>query len=171
MVHSFTLNKEALKRCFSVYVVWAKHANHHYLYVGKTGDNREGCNPVISRCGNHFSYNDIHSQIRNKISNHEERDYKYYFVHFDPYVTNGDNSQAIDKINEMERWLNEKVSSAHLEHKNALGANTVELLNPYSGSYVKQSEKQQRSSFRIDDARKQLDDLVSMLFDDIIKSL
>ena len=68
MAHIFKLNSESLKREFSVYVVVAHGTRGTLLYIGKTGDNREGCNPVISRCGNHFSYNAIHSQIRNKIS-------------------------------------------------------------------------------------------------------
>lgn len=66
MAYKFTLNQECLKRKFSVYVVIAFGKEDIKLYVGKTGDNREGCNPLISRCGNHFSYNKIHSQVRNK---------------------------------------------------------------------------------------------------------
>jgi hypothetical protein len=61
-----------LKREYVVYVVIEKDKNNIKLYVGKTGDNREGCNPLISRCGNHFSYNKIHSQVRNKIVDHED---------------------------------------------------------------------------------------------------
>ena len=72
-------------RKFAVYVVVAKLDSDTHLYVGKTGDNREGCNPMISRCGNHFSYNEIHSQVRNKIPNHEDRDYTYVFEHFVDY--------------------------------------------------------------------------------------
>jgi hypothetical protein len=63
MPHTFRLHPEALKRKFAVYVVVVKAVGHIELYVGKVGDNREGCNPLISRCGNHFSYTKIHSQI------------------------------------------------------------------------------------------------------------
>jgi hypothetical protein len=55
MAHTFNLNSQALKREFAVYVVLATEGDTFDLYVGKTGDNREGCNPLISRCGNHFS--------------------------------------------------------------------------------------------------------------------
>lgn len=90
-----------------MYVVVAKSNDHIDLYVGKVGDNREGCNPLISRCGNHFSYNEIHSQIRNKIIAHETRDYTYVFEHFDSYSENPEERRvSIDRINEMERWLN-----------------------------------------------------------------
>lgn len=86
MPHKFTLNPESLKRRFSVYVVIAKGPHDTKLYAGKTGDNREGCNPIISRCGNHFSYHKIHSQVRNKIGDHEDREYTYVFDHFDDYT-------------------------------------------------------------------------------------
>ena len=55
MAYTFVVSKPALKRYFSVYIVKATDRNTTYLYIGKTGDNREGCNPIISRCGNHFS--------------------------------------------------------------------------------------------------------------------
>src|SRR3972149_8288037 len=47
MAHSFEINPEALRRQFSVYVVIAQGDGKSLLYVGKTGDNREGCNPLI----------------------------------------------------------------------------------------------------------------------------
>jgi len=86
MAYSFSVPNDALRRFFSVYVIKATRNTTTYLYAGKTGDNREGCNPIISRGGNHFSYNNIHSQIRNKIANHESFNYKYYFDHFDKYT-------------------------------------------------------------------------------------
>ncbi|MDH5716951.1 MAG: hypothetical protein OEZ22_04875 [Spirochaetia bacterium] len=52
MAHKFKINKESLKREYAVYVVIAHSDSDIKLYVGKTGDNREGCNPIISRCGN-----------------------------------------------------------------------------------------------------------------------
>jgi len=85
MAYSFHINSAALLRRFAVYVVIAQGEGEALLYVGKTGDNREGCNPLISRCGNHFSYNKIHSQVRNKIPAHESWRYTYVFDHFDEY--------------------------------------------------------------------------------------
>jgi hypothetical protein len=144
MAHKFTLNPESLKRQFAVYVVVAKRDNDMKLYVGKTGDNREGCNPLISRCGNHFSYNKIHSQVRNKISDHEHRAYTYVFDHFDEYSEDIElRRNAIDRINEMERWLNEEIQKLLNDYDD------IELLNPFSGSgYVRKSERIKRSAFR-----------------------
>jgi hypothetical protein len=85
MPHIFHLTAALLKRQLVVYVVIARKGSDTRLYVGKTGDNREGCNPMISRCGNHFSYNRIHSQVRNKLPDHESWDYTYVFEHFEVY--------------------------------------------------------------------------------------
>lgn len=54
MSYQITLDKEALQRYLSVYCSIASKEKQINLYVGKTGDNREGCNPIISRIGNHF---------------------------------------------------------------------------------------------------------------------
>ena len=46
MTYTFEIHPQALKRRFSVYVVVAQGDEETLLYVGKTGDNREGCNPL-----------------------------------------------------------------------------------------------------------------------------
>ncbi|SMM98209.1 hypothetical protein SPONN_1854 [uncultured Candidatus Thioglobus sp.] len=125
MAHTFKLNKESLKREFSVYVVISHSKEKAKLYVGKTGDNRAGCNPIISRCGNHFSYNKIHSQVRNKITNHEKYEYTYVFDHFGEYLeaeSDDERKKKIDEINEMERCLNKKIQEITTEK--------IVLLNP-----------------------------------------
>ena len=144
MPHVFQLHRESLKRKFAIYVVVASTEAHTYLYVGKVGDNREGCNPLISRCGNHFSYNKVHSQVRNKIVDHEIRDYTYIFEHFDEYTANTEARRcAIDRINEMERWLNKEVQRAFM------GRSDVELLNPYRGlGSLSETEHKKRQGFR-----------------------
>lgn len=149
MPHKFTLNPESLKRRFSVYVVIAKGPHDTKLYAGKAGDNREGCSPIISRCGNHFSYNKIHSQVRNKIGDHEDREYTYVFDHFDDYTDDiAKRREAIDRINEMERWLIEQVQELVKD------AADTELLNPYSGNGdVRKPERAKRSAFRTHDAQ------------------
>src|SRR6266852_3732892 len=53
MAYEFTLHRESVKRKFAVYVVIAKAAQDTKVYVGKTGDNNDGCNPMISRCGSY----------------------------------------------------------------------------------------------------------------------
>lgn len=156
MAHKFTLSPESLKRQFAVYVVIAKGTGDTKLYVGKTGDNREGCNPVISRCGNHFSYNKIHSQVRNKIPDHEHREYTYVFDHFYAYSDDvAQRREAIDKINEMERWLNEEIQGL------VDGVVETELLNPHSGSgHVSRSERIKRLAFRTEEVKRKISGIV-----------
>jgi hypothetical protein len=157
MAQKFTLNPESLKRRFAVYVVVANGRVDTKLYVGKTGDNRDGCNPLISRCGNHFSYNKVHSQVRNKISDHEDRKYTYIFDHFDEYHhCLPERRLAIDRINEMERWLNQEIQDA------IRGVDHCELLNPFSGSvYVPSAERSRRSAFRTEEAHKKIVGIVA----------
>ena len=157
MAHKFTLNPESLKRQFAVYVVIAKGRNDTKLYVGKTGDNRAGCNPVISRCGNHFSYNKIHSQVRNKIPDHEHREYTYVFDHFDEYSDDTTERRvAIDRINEMERWLNEAIQEL------VNGAANVELLNRHLGNgHVGTSERNKRAALRTEESGRKIAGIVA----------
>ena len=157
MPYEFTLHSESLKRRFAVYVVVAKSKHNTKLYVGKTGDNNDGCNPVISRCGNHFSYNDIHSQVRNKLEDHEKREYTYVFDHFDEYHSSkSERRVCIDRINEMERWLNQEIQADLSSLKD------IELLNPYSGTgYVPSNEKAKRSAFRTADCETKIKAIVS----------
>ncbi|MCC5814031.1 MAG: hypothetical protein JJT78_04685, partial [Leptospira sp.] len=120
------ITKPSLLRYFSVYVAIAESKNKTYLYVGKTGDNREGCNPIISRIGNHFSYNKIHSQLRNKIDNHNDYEYSFFFENFFAYNEEDKegNQHNLDLINEMERWLNEMILVL------SKSFNILEFLNP-----------------------------------------
>jgi hypothetical protein len=143
MAHKFQLNNASLKREFAVYVVVIKSKKDTKLYVGKTGDNREGCNPIISRCGNHFSYNNIHSQIRNKIKDHEKWDYTYVFDHFGLYSNKrSENKKLVDEINEMERWLNSEIQ---LLSKSIMNC---KVINPHKGkSRINKDEKENRISF------------------------
>lgn len=161
MPHIFHLHQESLKRKFAVYVVVARTQNHIYLYVGKVGDNREGCNPLISRCGNHFSYNKIHSQIRNKINDHEIRDYTYVFEHFDNYTDNlTERRAAIDRINEMERWLNQQIQAVILPHSQ------IELLNPYKGTGRRPPEEAaKRLAFRTAEAMLKIEEVAAAVLE------
>ena len=163
MAYKFKLNPESLKRKFSVYVVIAEGEKDVKLYVGKTGDNREGCNPLISRCGNHFSYNKIHSQVRNKLADHEARTYIYIFDHFDEYIDDEDKRRdSINRINEMERWLNEKIQeSIH-------GLDKCELLNPYSGGgWTNEEERRKRLNYRTSEANEKLNGIVDAVMKEL----
>lgn len=157
MAHKFSLNRAALLRRFAVYVVVAHGENDKTLYVGKTGDNREGCNPIISRCGNHFSYNKIHSQVRNKIKDHESREYTYVFDHFGEYFKDKKKRQSsIDEINEMERWLN-------LEIQNSIkSVNGCSLVNVFSAKgHVSKTEQEKRKSFRTEENKQKIEAIVA----------
>lgn len=157
MAHKFSLNKATLLRQFAVYVVVAHGENDTKLYVGKTGDNREGCNPIISRCGNHFSYNKIHSQVRNKLTDHESRDYTYVFDHFGEYFKDKKKRHSsVDEINEMERWLNQEIQ------KSIKSANGCSLVNVYSAKgHVSKKEKEKREAFRTEQNKQKIKAIVA----------
>jgi hypothetical protein len=109
-IYRFSIPGHATRREFAIYIVVAKRRDvpEIRLYVGKTGDNRDGCNPVISRAGNHFSFNEIHSQVRNKLgAPPHEFDFEYFYVSFHAYdVADADRRNKIDVVNEMERHAN-----------------------------------------------------------------
>ena len=153
-VYSFEVRPESIARAFSVYVVVAVRQRPEFLYVGKTGDNRAGCNPIISRCGNHFSYFRVHSQIRNKIADHEKYSYRYFFVHFDRYREDRSNRNAIDRINEMERWLNQKIQTV-------LDGTDIEHLNPYKGRNPSAKTRAAARTFRKPENERKVDELVA----------
>lgn len=163
MAHKFTLNNESLKRKFAAYVVVAKGKSDTKIYVGKTGDNREGCNPIISRCGNHFSYNNIHSQIRNKIRDHEDHKYTYIFEHFDDYYEDfAKRRMAIDEINEIERLLNQRVQSVIKDLTNC------KILNPHHGIVAGLAvDKQRRKRFQSKKNEQKIKSIVKCMLSEI----
>lgn len=141
-IESFKISGNSTKREWAVYLFVATpkdKINTIKLYVGKVGDNREGCNPVISRVGNHFSHNKAHSQIRNKIKNTEEYNYEYFYCHFGKYQINQKKRDiSKQKINELERELNRLIQTKIINNTN------YEFLNPYSGKYVSTLENKRR---------------------------
>lgn len=141
-IGSFKISGHSTKREWAVYLFVASPINGDgikKIYVGKVGDNRDGCNPVISRVGNHFSYNKIHSQIRNKIGVTENYDYEYFYCHFGEYEMDMASRVASrEKTNELERELNRIV-------QRQMDANKFELLNPYKGRHVSESKKINRA--------------------------
>lgn len=156
----FKIPGDATKRKWAVYVFKAVPRNvleTTKLYVGKVGDNRAGCNPVISRVGNHFSHNKIHSQIRNKIKNPEEYDYEYFYCHFDDYDEDCPNRSATrEKVNELERELNRQVQDRIVDPKKYL------LLNGYKGTgYISLEEKEKREALLLPSEIEMLKQLVN----------
>ncbi|MDR6299413.1 hypothetical protein [Mesonia maritima] len=138
----FKIPGHSTKRNWAVYIFVAKPKKkdkRNYFYVGKVGDNRDGCNPVISRVGNHFSYNKVHSQIRNSISNTENYDYEYFYCHFDKYDSKKElRIRDREKINELERELN-RIVQVKLDKSKSI------LLNPYVGNHISKKEKERRA--------------------------
>ena len=123
-VGHFHIPGDATRREYAVYVMVACHreTGAMHLYVGKTGDNKEGCNPVISRAGNHFSFNKTHSQMRNKLpTTPEAYDFDFFYATFGQYVDPHESRSGIAIINEMERQLNQLIQNGHVDR----------LLNPY----------------------------------------
>ncbi|MBO9585282.1 MAG: hypothetical protein J7574_14055 [Flavobacterium sp.] len=141
-IKSFKIPGESTKRQWAVYLFIATPRDTNEvikIYVGKVGDNRDGCNPVISRIGNHFSYNKIHSQIRNKIEKTDEYDYEYFYYHFGEYEDDVEiRIESKQKINELERELNRKIQIQ------IFGDLKYILLNPYGGKYVSKTKKLSR---------------------------
>jgi hypothetical protein len=159
-VSQFTLQGHSTRREFAVYVVVAKQreGSEYHIYIGKTGDNREGCNPMISRAGNHFSYNDIHSQIRNKLPClPPEYDYEYLYITFDQYSEDKQERLAqVDVVNEMERAVNVAIQEAFPEAPEGC------LLNPFKGKgHVKASERIRRTGLRTAGRMVKVDALVA----------
>lgn len=145
-IGSFKIPGHATKRKWAVYIFKAvpqDKTEKTKLYVGKVGDNREGCNPVISRVGNHFSHNKIHSQIRNKIEIPELYDYEYFYCHFDEYIEGCDSrTETRKKVNELERELNRQVQEKTDDLEK------FELLNVFKGTgYLSKEKKENVNNF------------------------
>jgi hypothetical protein len=139
---SFKISGHSTKREWAVYMFVATRIDGNgrkKIYVGKVGDNRDGCNPVISRVGNHFSHNKIHSQIRNRIGKTENYDYEYFYCHFGEYESDTEQrKKSREKTNELERELNRIVQKK-------MNISEFELLNPYKGNHVSKSERIKRA--------------------------
>lgn len=141
-IGTFRILGHSTKRKWAVYIVVAKPVNNsgkYLLYIGKVGDNREGCNPVISRVGNHFSFNKIHSQIRNKVPQKktEAYNYDYHYAHFNSY-TEKKNTINREKTNELERRLNK------LAQERIKNSKHYKVLNAYKGDHVKKKSQEER---------------------------
>jgi len=151
-VFHFHVPAEATRREYAVYVMVARHRKTKAvkLYVGKTGDNREGCNPVISRAGNHLSFNPIHAQSRNHLGAPENYDFEFFFTSFGPYVPPNRSRNGIELVNEMERRLN------------VLAQETFgKIMNPLKLSrYLMRAEEDRRSRLATPDRMARLKALV-----------
>lgn len=166
-VSRFTVPGHATRREFAVYIVVARkqRSSEFHLYVGKTGDNRVGCNPVISRAGNHFSYNDIHSQVRNKLPMAPDfYDFEYFYVTFESY--DGSTIQRrtkVDVVNEMERATNQALRDKLSEKLRDC------LLNGYEGNgYVTKAKRLARAALRTPERMAKVEALVRVVMEHVI---
>jgi len=149
MKDNFKIPKSSLIQNFAVYIIICKPTKDNdekkLLYVGKTGDNRIGCNPIISRIGNHFSFNKVHSQSRNKIQCIDNYEFEIFYDHFNEYKID-DNRDNIDEINEMERELNKRIQALINNNIN------FELLNKLKDKHYKtKKEIEKRLQFHTTD--------------------
>lgn len=152
----FHIPGESTRRNYAVYVMLACHRQSRelFLYVGKTGDNKEGCNPVISRGGNHFSFNKVHSQMRNKLPTHaHDFDFDFFYATFGEYCDPRESRAGIEVINEMERRLNELVQ---------VQLPRLTILNLYRGkSKLNRSKRDFRKGLATAERLAELDSLVA----------
>lgn len=138
-LYEFSIPGFVSQRQWCVYIIVGKHkiTGFKNLYVGKVGDNRDGCNTIITRIGNHLSHNKVHSQFRNKIGNTTEFDYKIHFATFGEYIESSKENR--DKVNQLERELNRIVQTKISDLENMV------LKNPYAGKgYLSAQEKEYR---------------------------
>ncbi len=158
-VGHFHIPGDATRREYAVYIMVATHraTGRRKLYIGKTGDNRDGCNPVISRAGNHFSFNKLHSQMRNKLKpdRPEDYDFDYFYTTFGEYKDPRESREGIDIINEMERQLNGLAQAA-------FGA----ILNPYLAKVkVTRARRHKRLLLATETRLSQLRELIQQVTD------
>lgn len=135
----FKISAHATRRVWAVYVVIGTHVENRitFLYVGKVGDNSDGCNPIVSRIGNHFSHTKVHSTLRNKVGTTEEYNYEIFYTSFGEYFKEN-RIEDLEKINECERQLNLMIQKRKPDN--------IELKNPYFGKgYIKKEVREKRS--------------------------
>lgn len=155
-IFEFEIPSHTTRREWAVYVIKAINRNNgnNILYVGKVGDNRDGCNPIISRIGNHFSHNRIHSQMRNKISKMEnsqtiDYDYKIFYATFGEYVIENQLTDK-DRVNELERQLNRYIQ------QNVESLKDFNFINPFKGVGISRNKRVERSKLLTDYERQVL---------------
>jgi hypothetical protein len=153
-VYELHVPGEATRRAYAVYLLVAQQRDTGRVtgvYIGKTGDNREGGNPIISRVGNHMSYNTLHSQARNRFRTTEDLDFRFFYSLFGSYTDPKISRDGIDVINEMERQLNRRTQDAFGEL----------VVNAYKGSgRVPRTEREKRVAMCSVERMERLDALI-----------
>lgn len=155
MIFEFELPGHVTRRDWAVYIVIVKGKKKQSikLYVGKTGDNRDGCNPIISRIGNHLSFNKIHSQLRNKIEDTINSEYRIVYYSFGAYET----ENRLDKrqiTNQAERELNSMLISAIKNRPE------FQIVNPFKGVGVTNKMRLERGCILSNKEKRKLNELI-----------
>ena len=140
---------------WAVYIIVAchQHTNHRNFYVGKVGDNRSTCNPLVSRIGAHFSQNKMHGLMRNRLADTTGYDYRVFYACLGAYG-GALESNWKNKVNEMERQLNRLVQFRLSRSEND------ELINPSIGKHIGVKEAERRRSLITSEEFQTLHDLV-----------
>ena len=156
-INIFEFNGKLTEQNWLIYIVEIKSIERKQYYIGKVGDNRDGCNPIISRIGNHFSFNKIHSQLRNKLKfEPKEYSYKVFTLNVASY-SEENRSYFREKINEFERFSNLLMQKHFLNN---------EILNPYKGKHINKKEKERRNSILNSFEKNQVENLIKTIIKD-----
>ncbi|QES93283.1 hypothetical protein F0358_11475 [Empedobacter brevis] len=156
-INIFEFNGKLTEQNWLIYIVEIKSFNGKQYYIGKVGDNREGCNPIISRIGNHFSFNKIHSQLRNKLQlKPNEYSYKVFTLNVASY-TEENRPYFREKINEFERFANQLMQKHFLSN---------EILNPYKGKHISKKENERRNLILNSFEKNQVENLIKTIIND-----
>lgn len=153
-IFEFEIPSHTTRREWAVYVIIAtcKESNAKTLYVGKVGDNRAGCNPIISRIGNHFSHNKLHFQMRSKIVNPTKFNYRILYTTYGEYIEEN-HSDFRCKVNELERKLNTYIQ------ENIRTSENITILNAYKGVGVSKKKESERLVLLTEQERNSLKNL------------
>lgn len=136
-ISAFEIPGHAIRRGWSVYIAIAvNRIGKKQVYVGKVGDNRSGCNPMITRIGNHLSFNRSHSQLRNKMELNKDTRLKIHYLFIRNYSETS-RTKMLKKVNQLERELNKLVQKRIKERMDMV------LVNPYSGQYLTTKVKEE----------------------------
>lgn len=98
---------EVARRDYAVFLLLATHreSKERLCFVGHTGDPHEGCQPILSSAGSHFSHDLDHARMRDRLGNPEEYDFDYFYATFGGWTDLSDPRSNVDTIQEMERQL------------------------------------------------------------------
>ena len=153
-INIFEFDGILTERNWLIYIVEISKNFDKLYYIGKVGDNRDGCNPIISRIGNHFSFNKIHSQLRNKLEvNTNEYNYKVYTLNIGTYRLEN-RLYFREKINEFERYTNQQMQK-HF--------NKTQILNPFAGKYITKKESERRKTILNIAEKEQVENLIKII--------